>query len=194
MNIYLDIDGCISNWYKGVCECCGVDFYSPSVRKELKDRKEFKKSEIGFSFVEQDKMWSNIEDAGIDFWINLDMFPWSKKLYDTLTEVGDVCFLTSPGNILKNPLGSSMAAAGKVIWVQKHFNTNNLLIGYNKSFCANKDSILIDDSYSKISEFKLKGGHTYYWPNCISLLDGDIDYNMEINKLVKYIKDRSNND
>lgn len=182
MNIYLDMDGVLCNWSKAACEVCGVDYNDPAIRAAIKASKHIS----DFSNL-KNEIWERIAKRGIDFYANLEIHPWAHKLYDTLNKLGNLCLLTSPGNNVLYTEASAMAAAGKVLWVKKHFNTTNLLIGYSKHFCANQQSILVDDSVEKITQFRNNGGRVWVWPNDVAILDGEVDVNQEINRLARKI-------
>jgi hypothetical protein len=182
ITIFLDMDGCISNWLQGACDLCDIDLNDEKIRAEIKERECF----LG-GYVDEKKLWKKIEDKGAEFWENLEIFPWAKILYTSLQELSDsFSILSSPGKFSKI---AAQACYGKVLWLEKHFNNSeDYLFGYNKHLCSNSRSILIDDSNYKIDAFKKAGGNTFLWPDSLSLIDNDIDVDETIKKLVTYIK------
>lgn len=186
IKVFLDIDGCISNWVKGVCQACDIDLEDKDIRQTIKEKDGYLDDYVG-----ETTLWNSIEKGGVDFWENLELFPWSKKLYKALEEIADeFSILSSPGKFTAT---ACTACHGKVIWLDNHFNNKeNYLFGYNKSLCASDNAILVDDRKHKIDSFIKAGGHGFVWPNPLSLLDGDIDVDNTIDELLEYIKGMKN--
>jgi 5'(3')-deoxyribonucleotidase len=182
IKIFLDMDGCISDWLGAACNLCDIDLNDTDIREGLKKKNGFLED-----FVDEKVLWKNIEEAGVGYWENLDIFPWAKKLYKSLEELGDdFSILSSPGKFTEI---ASLACDGKVLWLDKHFdNKKNYIFAYNKSICASENTILVDDSQHKIDPFVEEGGHGFLWPNPLSLIDGDKDVDDTIDELVDYIE------
>ena len=180
--VFLDMDGVISDWLGSACKLCDIDLLDEEIRKELK-------ANDGFldDYVDEKTLWKNIEDAGVGFWENLELFPWSKKLYKRLEEEADeFAILSSPGKFTEI---ASVACNGKVSWLDNHFgNKENYIFAYKKFLCASDDAILVDDSPNKINPFIEAGGHGFLWPNPLDLCDGDADVDDTIEELIEYIK------
>jgi len=179
--IMIDIDGVVACWLGGTADVLGVNIEDKTIREKLKKNVRFE----DLCDCSEDKMWKKINDKGIDFWSGLELLPWAKTLYNRMKQHGEVCFLTSPG---KRNDTAAIASHGKILWIDKHFQTNNYIIAYNKHFCASKNTILIDDDEKKIKNFNDAGGHTFLWPNCFSLMDGDIDVDKALKELVEKIE------
>lgn len=182
ITILLDMDGVISDWLGAACKLCDIDLDDTEIREGLKKKNGFLED-----FVNEKKLWSNIEKEGVAYWENLELFPWAKKLYNKLEELGDeFAILSSPGKFTEI---ASQACDGKVLWLDKHFgNKENYIFTYSKYLCASENSILVDDSQHKIDPFIAAGGHGFLWPNPLSLIDGDVDVDDTIEELVEYIK------
>jgi len=182
IKIFLDMDGVLSDWLGGACRLCNVDLNDKKIREELKKEKGFLENH-----VDEQVLWDEIRAAGEDFWADLELFPWAKKLYNTLKELGDeFSILSSPG---KFPDVACTACHGKVYWLDEHFDNNkDYIFAYNKAICANENAILVDDSQHKIDPFIEAGGHGFLWPDPLSLMDGDVDVDKTIDELVTYIK------
>lgn len=182
VQIFLDMDGVISDWLGAACKLCDIDLNDEEIREAIK-------TENGWleDFVDEKTLWKNIGDAGVGYWENLELFPWSKKLYKKLEELGDdFAILTSPGKYTEI---ASNACNGKVLWLDSHFNNKeDYIFAYKKFLCANENAILVDDSPNKIDPFNEAGGHGFLWPDPLSLLDGDINVDDTIDELVGYIK------
>lgn len=184
IKVWLDMDGVIANWLKGALDLCDVNLNDKAIRKKIKTEANILEDS---DIVDKDTLWANIRKEGIDFWQNLELFPWSKKLYQALEDVADeFSILSSPGSF---PDVASQACAGKTLWLEKHFNNKrDYFFGYNKHRCADEQSILIDDGQHKIDQFIEAGGHGFLWPNSLSLIDEDVDIDNIINELIQYIK------
>lgn len=183
IRILLDMDGVISDWLGAACKLCDIDLNDEEIREGLKKEKGFLENH-----VDEKVLWKNIEEAGVGFWENLELFSWSKKLYNTLKELGDeFAILSSPGKFTEI---ASNACNGKVLWLDNHFsNKEDYIFAYKKFLCASGNTILVDDSPNKIDPFIEAGGHGFLWPDPFSLIDGDINVDDTIDELVKYIKE-----
>lgn len=179
---FLDMDGVISDWIGSAAKLCDLDLNDKEIREGIKKDNGFVEN-----YVDPDTLWKKIEEAGSDFWENLELFPWSKKLYNAVKGASDeFSILSSPG---KFPITASQACAGKVLWLDKHFdNHEDYIFCYQKYRCADENSVLVDDSDYKIEPFQEAGGNGFLWPNPLSLLDGDVDVDETINDLVKLIE------
>ena len=182
VRVLLDMDGVISDWLGAACKLCDIDLDDKDIRESIKKQNGWLED-----FVDEKRLWKNIGNAGVGYWENLELFPWSKKLYNKLEELGDeFSILSSPGKFTEI---ASKACDGKVIWLDNHFsNKENYIFAYNKALCASENAILVDDSQRKVDPFNEAGGHGFLWPNPLSLLDGDINVDDTIDELVDYIK------
>jgi len=178
--VYLDLDGVISQWLMAAGKSCDIDINDEDIRAELKDGTYL--DETGL--ISEEDMWKKIESEGTDWWANLDLNPWAKKLVEEMEKLGTVYILTSPGSCVSAP-------SGKMEWIEKHFPDllTKLIIVKDKWLCAGKNRILIDDSEKKIEDFREHGGHAFHWPNDLALLDGDIDVDETIEKLKEEIEE-----
>jgi len=181
IKIFLDMDGVISDWLGAACKLCDIDLDDKDTRDGIKEANGYLEG-----FVDEKLLWSKIEEAGVGFWENLELFPWGKKLYNKLKGLGDeFSILSSPGKFTEI---ASIACKGKVLWLDNHFNNKeDYILAYNKSLCASENTILIDDSQHKIDPFIASGGHGFLWPDPLSLLDGDVNVDETIEELVSYI-------
>jgi hypothetical protein len=182
IKIFLDMDGVISDWLGAACKLCDIDLNDAEIREGLKEEKGFLEKH-----VDEKILWKHIEDAGVGYWENLELFPWSEKLYNKLKELGDdFAILSSPGKFTEIACN---ACDGKVLWLDKHFsNKEDYIFAYKKYLCASENVILVDDSQNKIDPFIDAGGHGFLWPDPLSLMDGDVDVDNTIDELVDYIK------
>lgn len=95
------------------------------------------------------------------FWSMMNKTQECDTLIDYLEPYRDrTCILSSPAN--------ADSAAGKMIWLRNnlsdYYDNGQYLLGKAKDFCANKDSILIDDSDKNITRWKKEGGIGILYP------------------------------
>lgn len=165
IRIFIDLDGVMVNWIKDACKVVGVDMSDPTVRQLLKSDSHALETMLKCDFWEHPEVLKQVDNP--QWWEELEILPWAQRLWNMAQTFGDTCILTAP-----SPYHS--CSSGKAKWIQNTFNTKNWLIGKEKQFCANRDSILIDDFAKKIDKFKEWGGHGYLWPNALQLEDGDV--------------------
>ena len=176
VRVYLDLDGVVFNSSKGTCNLFGVNENNPQTRQLLRTNFEFlqlvtKRKDIKEVLSKRD----------YTFWENLELLPWAKTLHDTLSELGDFAFLTSPGR-------SEEAGKGKMLALRKHFPNTKLIVTKNKEFCASPISILIDDKEENVRKFRKWGGHSLLWPNQYLLMDGDKSFEKTLSKCLTLIR------
>ncbi len=109
---------------------------------------------------------------GEDFWVNLPVSSEMIHFIDwTVTAVGlkNVYILTSA-------TGAAGCLEGKRKWVMKNLGSNwlgRLITCKDKFVCANKHSILIDDSQANVDKFRDHGGHAIMVPRPWNPLRGN---------------------
>lgn len=111
------------------------------------------------------------------FWQNLKPYEWAYDLIDLLEDYGEVCILSSPAK-------NALSAYGKIEWIENNFPnySDKLLLGSCKYFCANENSILVDDMQKYCDSFKEGGGNIILFPQ---------NYNKNkdfVNNELRYIK------
>ena len=187
VRIFIDMDGVVTNWEKAACDVLGIDDNEKELRDQLKSGTRLEDTK----YTNDDDMWGAIEDAGSDWWANMPMFPWYKKLYNEMKKLGEVSFLTSNGNLFKHTKVAADGAKGKAECIAKHYKEEkpSMIITHSKHFCANKDCILVDDSQNKIDKFEEWGGEAFLWPSAYKMLDGDLNVDDVIDELKEKIKE-----
>lgn len=154
--ICLDLDGVI------------VDFHTPAITLQGMDpvsvllqwpRGEYELGKV--LNVDINEFWRNVDSAGVHFWANLKKYSWSDRLIETVFKSG----LNS--TILTTPSRSPFSSHGKVHWIQGEFGETfrkYILCANCKSFCADSETLLIDDSDHNCEKFVDAGGHAVLWP------------------------------
>jgi len=174
--IYVDLDGVTASWKKSLLRVVGVDYEDEETRSYLKKNngKIDGMADVGL-------MWKEIKKEGTKFWAELDLFPWSKELWDKMNKKSNnVYFLTTPSE-------EPDSCAGKHEWIKKHFDTRKFIIAPEKQVCANPNAILIDDFPENIEAFEKAGGHGFLWPNDLAIEDGDERIEDVFKELIKKI-------
>lgn len=159
--IYLDMDGVLCDFVTPAME-----LLDPTVVIEIPRGNPYMTDWYGISHEE---FWRRIHSGGIAFWENLEKYSWTDDLIEFCESISNVYILTSHG-------GSDRAAAGKCLWIDRHFPRlrNKIIITENKHLLAKPDAILIDDTDTKIYNFHMHGGRTILFPqrwntfNCIT--------------------------
>ena len=148
--IFLDLDGVIRNWVDGVFKLYNLEHKDFSTYEGVCD---YAQAELGMSKSEFWKGQTNKE-----FWVGLEFYSWAEELLAVLP-YEQTCLLTSP---VLNCAGYNQQ------WIAKHLSSfmidKKYLIGPAKQFCANTNSILIDDYDYNIDAFREAGGHGILFP------------------------------
>ena len=144
--VYLDMDGVLADFERGVKVICGL--MPPS--QNAKHRKP----------GEDDEMWEAIK-ACPHFYDQLELMPGAKKMFDALYEkYGDKCEILT--GIPKPKRGIVHAAEDKKIWVKRLLSQDvvvNIVFREEKpQYCHGEGCILIDDMERNIRDWKSFGG------------------------------------
>ncbi len=153
--VFLDIDGVMADLVEAI-----ADFHKlPNPFGE--------KSNLGKYFLHEliglteKEIWEPLSE---DFWANLPLTAEAERIMSTILEFfpeEQVCFLSAPTQ-------SPSSAAGKMIWIKKHFpsfwSDRRFLLGAAKHFCASEKALLIDDHEANITRFIQNGGRAVLYP------------------------------
>lgn len=155
--IFLDVDEVLVDWVGGVLSLYGWDH---EYLHRLWAKHDPRPWDL-FSVlpVSSYLAWNRIDEAGAEFWANLQPLPWMRELYETCSAFAPTVLLTSPSE-------HSSSHAGKVQWMQREFGSNfrDYLIGSVKHRCAHPGALLIDDSPRNCESFVEHGGHAILFP------------------------------
>jgi 5'(3')-deoxyribonucleotidase len=146
---YLDLDGVIANWTKGMCQAAGVPYY-----KEIQLKPYILDSVLQHTTID-------VAHFPLEFWINLELYPWSRQLIDLLTKSDPNWRFLTRGAKAHNSF------TGKSLWVEKHFpeHIDRLVVCRgSKAFACKHHDILIDDHPQNIKEWWRAGGYGFLWP------------------------------
>ena len=172
MKVFLDMDGVLVDFRRGICEAFDRD--DPS------DSWLFWENWEGISFEDV-----NAKCIG-SFWLNLEWTHEGLNIFKAVFEkfIGDFYLLTTP---MPN-LGS---ASGKAVWVDKHipiYNKRLITTQASKSLLAGPDTLLIDDKDENIEEFVAAGGRGILVPRPWNELHGWANETLQVvkNSLEKF--------
>lgn len=153
MKIYCDLDGVLVNFTKG-CQKIFPTWTEPMFKGNDC------RAHLG---ITDQEFWETIDKYGEEWWANLEPEPWAEEL------ISVVNFYDRDFIILTSPSLSHFAASGKVLWLQKYFNSKRfkryiITPAGNKCLLANKESVLIDDNDKNCMEFREHLGYTILFP------------------------------
>ena len=137
--VYLDLDGVLAGFDNQFKEMFGAN------PKDFEDKEG------------RDAFWDAINNAGIDFWADMDWEPGGQQLLSYLEgQPVELHILSSPGS-------SNHAVKGKNKWLKRmNVNIPSNRIHYkqakNKRELASPDAILIDDRGMNVAQFIQDGG------------------------------------
>lgn len=109
--------------------------------------------------------WKPVNEAGTSFWAELPRYEWAEQLVALCESLaGEQCV-----KIATAPTDSHLSAAGKVIWLQRHFggrfaDPRRYMMGGEKALLAAPFRILVDDNDENVSLFRAKGGQAVLVP------------------------------
>jgi 5'(3')-deoxyribonucleotidase len=179
--VFLDLDGVLTDFMGAACTLVGLEpSYLPHIYKEHDNPRDDSNEVFSNCGV-----WDAITEAGSDFWANLEPLPWADLLYQELTKVSKVCICTSFGNLVTHPVFSSDAAKGKVLWIEKHLQTNRVAVCARKELLAHPGAILVDDRLRNCKDFAKNGGSFWLWQDQFNM---DDDYAAYVKLCCDYVK------
>lgn len=143
--IYLDMDGVLADFNRGVRELCGF---------EAPDQSEKRTAE------EESRMWADIGKVD-HFYGKLEMMPGAKVLFDTIWNAyGNRCEILT--GIPRPERSLRTAGDDKKEWVKRLLSPDvkvNICFRAEKiERCTGPETILIDDLDRTILEWRKKGG------------------------------------
>lgn len=146
--VFLDVDGVLADWDTAVNRWYGIERL-PSTQWDIDYEGDFNMTGREF--------WNGLTEQ---FWRTIPLYPWAKKLVKELEKKHNVVFLSA--------VGMPQAAAGRLIWIKKHFNSlyfdKRYLVGPAKQYCARGNAILVDDKDDNVEKFVAAGGHGLIFP------------------------------
>ena len=149
MIIFLDLDGVIINWVKGVCSWFNIPYKPEKVTTWDSMQK--------LTNTTRNEFWKSIKTPL--FWENLDFYPEAEDFIMRLKKHGKVILLSSPAH---------GCAGYRQNWIQNNlsdfFFQGHYILTPAKWACAHRGAILIDDSTANYESFYRAGGHAIIYP------------------------------
>ena len=173
MICFIDMDGVIANFVKGVCAAHKL----PSPYHDPKSLGIFDIDKL-WGMTPQ-KLWEPCE--GETFWDNLEKTPEADSIVSLAVDTygqDNVAILTAPSM-------SPYCVPGKRRWMKKHFPTlaKSMIFSSAKKFLAGPKRILIDDRNENIDAFRSYGGFGVMVPRPWNRMH---DYNGSVIEFLKY--------
>ena len=143
--IYLDMDGVLADFDRGVRELCGMEPQSQNGKRSAKL---------------DDLMWEAIRKAG-HFYDRLELMPGAKEMFGRIYgKYGDRCEILT--GVPKPERGIDTAGEDKIAWMKRELSDTvrvNIVLRKQKlDFCKGPESVLIDDMEKTILEWREAGG------------------------------------
>ena len=143
--IYLDMDGVLADFDRGVNELCGMEAGTQSTKGDK---------------ASDDRMWAAIREVG-HFYDKLELMPGAKEMFDRIRAAyGDRCEILT--GVPKPKRGITTAGDDKKSWTKRMLSdtvvVNTVLREQKPNFCKGKDCVLIDDLEGNIRDWEEMGG------------------------------------
>ena len=146
VKIYIDMDGVLADFERGVRELCNMQASSQAGKDE----------DPGYD----DRMWEAIRKVD-HFYDRLELMPGAKEMFDLLYgRYGDrVEILTG---IPREERGIVTAKEDKIAWTRRLLSEDAAVHAvcrkHKQDYCTGPEDILIDDREKTIREWREKGG------------------------------------
>lgn len=170
--IFLDLDGVCCNFVKSCIMANNLDYIKTEEVWKSKYKGVFSAFEV-FGVSNSD-FWKNIEKQGESFWSDMEAYPYFYDLYNSLSKLGKVIFLTKPST-------SPLCHSGKIKWLQDKFSKNfsDYILTPHKELLAGPNCYLVDDCPKNVKKFTEAGGNGILFPqywNTIEDIDNKVEY------------------
>ena len=144
--IYLDMDGVLADFERGVKELCGLEPLSQNGKhRDLK---------------QDNLMWERIRETD-HFFDRLELMPGAKEMFGRIYgKYGDQCEILT--GIPREERGIVTAEQDKQNWMRRMLSdtvkVNTVLRKQKQNYCTGPESVLIDDREKMIREWQELGG------------------------------------
>lgn len=148
INILLDMDGVIANFFKQACLYHGRSYMPEEITN-------YNISEIWG--LTNDEFWAPL--TGYDFWAGIEPYDYAHEMFEKLKAIAPVTICTAPSY-------DHNCIAGKLNWLDKHLGVklNDVVFASKKYLLADEGTILIDDHSEKVRMFSGCGGVGILFP------------------------------
>ena len=155
--IYLDLDGVCTDFISAGAVAIGQDPAQVLARWARDFKGEFRVHVV--MGTERGEFWQALDDAGEVFWVELEEYPWFKELYDALSNLAPVIFLSSATR-------APSCLSGKLKWLQARFGRKfrDYIFTAHKQQLASPSALLVDDYERNVEGFLGAGGSAVLFP------------------------------
>ena len=195
--LYLDMDGVLVDFSGGcrkISEGINFDDYADRFGKD-KERQNYTSMDQFRAAMIRHKYLK----SGADWWANLEWLGGGRELWEASSDLYEKVYILSSTGTDAPEMGA-MVAKGKLMWLDKNMPDmpkNNIFIvngAHLKKTHSNPDSILVDDRYSTIKDWKTKGGYgiLHWWKkykNTIEKLEA-MSTSIMLSEIVKRLHNR----
>lgn len=149
MKVYLDMDGVLVNFRKGIHDAFNISYDYSTLSDKWKFWEDW--PDVTFNMVNAvctTEFWQNLE------WMHDGLELFKAVLMKFPSDEADIYLLTTPMPNLES-------ATGKALWVDQYvpiFNKRLIITRTSKSLLAGLDTLLIDDKDKNVEEFVEAGG------------------------------------
>lgn len=176
--IYLDMDGVICDWVKGLLEVHN--------RYDLLDRYKADKFPTDWlmegALGTEDELWVPVDYAGEEFWADLDPYSWLEEIVNLLEET------EVPWYIATHNRNNGGSAGGKVRWLHRIFGNDfkQYILIKHKHLLSKPGALLIDDHNGNCRSFAKEeyGGTSIIFPQPWNFASS------KVSKRIDYLKDQ----
>lgn len=166
MRVILDLDGVLADFQRGIFRHHNLPFPVPWPKGVYDIR-------AALGHETYDECWATVKS---NFWEQLPVCPDAHVILDTIYGfTTDIHVLTGVPSIHEAKcLADPHAAYGKFLWMRKHFPllSKRMSVTTDKTYAANPQSILIDDSNIVCARFVNHGGNAILVPRDWNTLAG----------------------
>lgn len=157
--IFIDMDGVLCNWLKGVCKLFDIDYDQINLYWEENFKGVYKTHRVLSEFTGDDISEGDVRlavnDEGAKYWSELEPFDYAKDLLHN-------CFDITPHSYILTAQMSEIdgCAEGKFKWIYNWFEewglsdyVRNTVVTKKKFLLSRPNSILIEDNPKNLEEF-----------------------------------------
>lgn len=160
MRILIDLDDVLCDFESAACRLHGVEVEAIRGIRTGWDMVPFISQITGVPMTQSD-FWKPINEAGAEFWENLELHSWAEHLLEFVNS------LTSDVHIISSPSLDPSSYDGKVRWLKRYFGKHftKFALTPHKEIFAKESVILIDDRELNVTKFVSHGGDGIVFPS-----------------------------
>lgn len=154
MILFIDMDEVLVDFTGGACKIHGI------TRKQLEELRQPGQWDIVAAMgLSNQEFWDPINQAGEEFWAELDPLWWAYPLMRAAKEICDEIYL------LSSPSWGAHSYGGKIKWISQYLPDCNYIITEHKSLLARPGRLLIDDREENVDQFIANDGDGIKFPS-----------------------------